>query len=144
FESLPEEKELPEGCTVQLCDKNLLQQSPWFACLSLAAGGSNNFLENCFGYALVDEQGNWLAQAYGAFIGGDECEIGIITHPDHRGKGYIFYPLYAVMQECLNQDLVPVWSCNTENIASLKTALKFGFKINRHYAFLKRFKKIDR
>lgn len=131
------ELEIPQGFSVQRLDMQLFRQSPWYGFLASIAGGPAAFLEKSFGYALVDADGNSVAQAYGAFIGDNECEIGIVTHPDYRGKGYITYPLQAVIDECIERDITPMWSCNSENIASLKTAMKFGFTIHRHYVFLK-------
>lgn len=101
-------------------------------------GGSEKILETIFAFALVDENGISIAQAYGTMVGNDSCEIGVIINPDYRGKGYIVYPAIKVIEKCLDLNLKPVWSCNTENIASLKTALKLGFTIKRHYAFLKK------
>ncbi|MBV8660795.1 MAG: GNAT family N-acetyltransferase [Candidatus Dependentiae bacterium] len=133
------QKEVPAGFTVKLLDLQLFKQSPWFSFVSSLHASSKRFLEVGLGYALVDEQGISVAQAYGAMLGNGSCEIGIITHPDYRGKGYILHPVTALIQECLARGLTPVWSCNSENVASLKTALKLGFKIKRHYAFLKKF-----
>ena len=132
------QKEMPLGFTVKPLDLTLLKQSSWFGFLVSVAGGAKRFLERGFGFALVNEQGFSVAQAYGVFIGDGTCEIGVVTHPDHRGKGYILYPVIATIQECLARNLTPVWSCNSENIASLKTAHKLGFIIKRHYIFLKK------
>lgn len=127
-----------DNFTVQPLDVHLLKQSPWYGFLTTTIGGAQKFVDIAFGYAIVDAQGKSVAQAYGAFIGNGLCEVGIVTHPDYRGKGYIIYPLYALMQECLQRNLTPVWSCNTENKASFKTAVKFGFNVHRHYVFLKK------
>lgn len=132
------QKQVPAGFTIQPLDLALFKQSPWFGFLASTAGGSQRFLDVAFGFALVNEQGVSVAQAYGAFIGNGACEIGIVTHPDYRGNGYIMYPAIATMQECLARNLRPIWSCNSENIASLKTAHKLGFSIERHYVFLKK------
>ena len=133
------QKEVPAGFTVQPLDIKLLRQSPWYGFIASVHAGAQNFLDKAFGFALVNEEGVSVAQAYGAFIGGGECEIGVITHPDHRGKGYVIYPAIATIQESLARGLTPAWSCNSENIASYKTAHKLGFTIKRHYVFLKKF-----
>lgn len=132
------QKEMPEGLIVKPLDLALLKQSPWFGFLASVAGGAKRFLEVGFGFALVNEQGVSVAQAYGVFVSHGACEIGVVTHPDHRGKGYILYPAIAAIQECLVRNFTPIWSCNSENIASLKTAHKLGFTIKRHYIFLKK------
>ena len=132
------ENDLPVGFQVQALNLALFKQSPWYGFIASIYAGPQRFLDRGFGFALVDEAGNSVAQAYGTFIGNGLCEVGIVTHPDHRGKGYILYPAIAVMQECFARGIMPVWSCNVENIASFKTAHKLGFKIKRHYAFLKK------
>ncbi len=133
------QNDLPEGFQVQPLNLALFKQSAWYGFIASIYAGPQRFLDKGFGFALVDEAGNSVAQAYGTFIGNGLCEIGIVTHPDHRGKGYILYPAIALIQECFARGIKPVWSCNVENIASFKTAHKLGFKIKRHYAFLKKY-----
>jgi len=132
-------KDLPAGFSVQPLDMQLLQESAWIDFLVCMHGGAQRFLDISFGYALVNDQGISVAQAYGVFVGNGLCEVGIVTNPEHRGKGYILFPTVALLQKCHELGLQPVWNCNAENIASLKTALKLGFIIKRHYAFLKNF-----
>lgn len=131
------QKDLPVGFSIKPLDIALFKQSSWFGFLSLVQGGAQRFLDIGFGFALVNDEGVSVAQAYGAFLGNGLCEIGVVTHPDYRGNGYILHPAIAVIQQCLARNLKPMWSCNSENVASYKTALKLGFKIKRHYAFLK-------
>ncbi len=129
---------MPQGLHLELLNLTLLKQSAWSGFLASLQTGAQRFIDSNFGFALVDEQGNSVAQAYGAMIGNGMCEIGILTDEKYRGKGYILYPAYAIIQECYRRGLQPIWSCNTENIASWKTAFKLGFRIKRHYAFLKK------
>jgi RimJ/RimL family protein N-acetyltransferase len=134
-----QQNDIPEGFQVQPLNLALFKQSTWYGFIASIYAGPQRFLDKGFGFALVDDAGNSVAQAYGTFIGNGLCEIGIVTHPDHRGKGYIVYPAIAVIQECFARGITPVWSCNVENIASFKTAHKLGFKIKRHYVFLKKY-----
>ena len=128
--------DLPHGFRLKPLDELLLKQSSWYSFVALSYGGLERFLEHSFGFALVDDKGKSVAQAYAVYTSQEQCEIGIVTEAAHQGKGYIVYPLKALLTKCINQGIKPVWNCNTENIASWKTALKFGFKIKRHYAYV--------
>jgi hypothetical protein len=129
---------LPEGFSVKTLDKVLFEQSPWFGFISAIYGSTERFLTHGIGYGLVNDQGVCVAQAYGAMMSEKLCEIGVVTHPDYRGNGYILHPAQALIDECLRRNITPIWSCDSTNTASLKTALKLGFTVAHHYAFIKK------
>ncbi len=138
FDFIYHQNPLPEGFFVKKLDQELFEQSPWFGFISNIHGSTERFLTQGIGYGLVNDQGFCFAQAYSAMLSETSCEIGVITHPDYRGNGYIVFPACALIEECLRRNLIPIWSCDSSNTASLKTALKLGFSIHHHYAFIKK------
>ena len=73
-----------------------------------------------------------MSEAY-ASIGGGYAEIGIITHPEMRYKGYASQVLSVLLHKCYEVNIVPIWSCQINNLASLHTGLKQGFSISNYY-----------
>ncbi|WP_341756846.1 MULTISPECIES: GNAT family N-acetyltransferase [unclassified Candidatus Tisiphia] len=97
-------------------------------------GSDENFLMYGTGYALL--LGSQVVSEVYASIGGGYADIGIITHPDYRGKGYGTQIASHLIKQCLHTKITPKWSCNVDNRASLHTALKLGFEISRYYTLL--------
>lgn len=59
--------------------------------------------------------------------------ISIYTLEEWRGKGYATSSASLVAEELQAMGKVPVWYCDEENIASLRTAQKLGFvEVARH------------
>jgi hypothetical protein len=129
---------LPAGFTLlPLNTIELLRQCMWYnRVVNGFYDGPENFLKKGFGFALIDDKGTIVSESYGSFIGGGLCELSIVTKPNEQSKGYATIAAERAMQECLQRNLKPRWSCNSENGASLKVALKLGFQITNHYAFL--------
>ncbi|OQA35629.1 MAG: GNAT acetyltransferase [Candidatus Dependentiae bacterium ADurb.Bin331] len=132
-------RECPAGFTVvPIKTLELFKKCLWFEFISKLYGSSENFLNTGFGFALVDDQGNPIAEAYAALLSNQACEIGVITHLEHRSKGFSTLVVHHMICECLKRGLQPHWSCNAENVASRSVAHKSGFTIKRYYAFLNR------
>lgn len=130
---------LPEGFSIQpINNLELLTQCTWYKPVLDWYGTAENFFNKGFGFALINNEGMVLAESYGAFVSNELCEIGIVTHPDHQGKGYATLAARAALLECQKRGIRPMWSCRSENTASLMVALKLGFKIQYYYAFLKK------
>lgn len=128
---------LPEGLVIQLIDSSdLFKKCLWADRIATLWGNAENFIQNSFASVLVTPDGAVIAEAYGAWIGDGLCEIGVVTHPDFQGKGFSTLVTQHLMNESFKRNLVPVWSCNCENIASRKVALKCGFKIKDEYVWL--------
>jgi GNAT superfamily N-acetyltransferase len=131
--------ECPVGCAiVPIKTIGLFKKCLRFDFISTLYGSSEHFLNTGFGFALVDDQGNPLAEAYAALLSNQACEISVITHPEHRSKGFSTLVVHHMICECLKRGLQPHWSCNADNAASRSVAHKSGFTIKRYYAQLKR------
>lgn len=124
--------EKAEFATIDVIDTlSLFKKCFWYKGRSELYGSDENFLKYGTGYALCFND-QILTEAY-LSIGGGFAEIGIITHPDHRGKGYASQILSHLIKKCLEANLIPIWSCHTHNRTSLNTGFKLGFIPNFYY-----------
>ena len=112
----------------------LFKKCTWYKERSELYGSDENFLRYGIGYALC-KGSDIVSEAY-ASEGGGYAEIGVITHPNHKRKGYATLIVSHLINECKKSQIIPQWSCNVDNRASLSTGLKMGFQIDRHYTLL--------
>lgn len=59
---------------------------------------------------------------------GKIAQIGVLTRPEHRGKGYAAVAAQAVVQHALNNHLVPQWRCRIGNSSSDRLSQNLGFR----------------
>jgi len=77
--------------------------------------------------------GNDIVAASGYLnMGGVLAYIGVVTHPQHRGKGHAKAVVSATMSYAFERDLVPMWRTPASNEAAVAVARSLGF---RPYAF---------
>jgi len=88
---------------------------------------ASDFKEKGKGFTLL-HQGQIASTAYSAFVHEGILEIGIETVEGFRGHGFAELTCSALIDYCLECDLVPIWSCRFENIASYELAQKLGFE----------------
>lgn len=55
------------------------------------------------------------------------ADMGVVTHPEHRGKGHARSVIYALSRGALAVDHEPQYRCQTDNTASVKLAQGSGF-----------------
>lgn len=97
-------------------------------------GSVDRFLEGGFGFAAMagDELVCWSLTDC---VSGDRCEIGIRTVPAHRRRGLAAATASAAVEYALSGDFSMVgWHCPDDNLGSIATAEKVGFKKERDYA----------
>lgn len=90
----------------------------------------DEFLSSGVGFSLL-HKGNLAAMAYAGFILDNNLEIGIETIPEFRKRGYAEIVCTALIDYCIANNFIPVWSCRLENVGSVKLAEKLGFEISR-------------
>ena len=113
---------------------DIFTKCSWYKERSELYGSDKNFLVHGTGYALcIGAQ--VVSEAY-ASIGGGIAEIGVITHPDYRGKGYAALIVSHLIKQCIDAQIIPEWSCNVDNRLSLNTGLKMGFWVKGYYTLL--------
>ena len=74
-------------------------------------------------------------------VSGDRCEIGIRTVPAHRRRGLATVTAAAAVEHALSHSFTVVgWHCPNDNLGSIGTAERVGFRRERdysaYYAFL--------
>ncbi len=97
-------------------------------------GGPERFIENCFGFAIMD--GDTLASfctacAIGGPPGEVEAEIEIGTDPRYSQQSLATVVALAFMAECRQRGLEPAWTCSSTNEASERLARRLGFTFFR-------------
>jgi GNAT superfamily N-acetyltransferase len=61
-------------------------------------------------------------------LGGQLAYIGVITHPDHRGKGYAKSAVTASMSHALEKGLLPMWRTLEAHETAVQLAGSMGFQ----------------
>jgi RimJ/RimL family protein N-acetyltransferase len=126
-------KPIQNGSVIEPIESiELFKKCYWFEETSARYGSPEQFLKFGKGYALCRE-GKILSEAYADYIGGGYIEIGIVTHPDYQSQGFGSQVASHLLMKCLEQNYVPGWSCQINNRASMRVAIKIGFSISRYY-----------
>jgi GNAT superfamily N-acetyltransferase len=89
---------------------------------------AKDFEEKGKGFTLL-HNGEIASTAYSAFVHEDKLEIGIETVEKYRGLGFAELTCNKLIDYCLENDLIPIWSCRFENTASYSLAQKLGFEL---------------
>ena len=83
---------------------------------------------NNFGLFVVDD----LVAASGYVVMGNLLAyIGVVTHPEKRGKGHARAVVTASMQHAIDAGLIPMWRTTHANESAVRLATSIGFQ---HYA----------
>ncbi len=90
--------------------------------------------EHCDPFCIKDEwvaklmlEGVCLSICSAPMVGGGYAEIDIKTNPDFQKKGYGTLTALALIQQLIQQSLIPCWSSWPEKTASQAIAKKVGF-----------------
>lgn len=75
--------------------------------------------------ALVE--GKAAALCYAAAVAGGRAEIDVLTLPAYRHLGLAKAVVRMFSQRCLEQNLLPLWDCFTNNTASMALCRSSGF-----------------
>jgi GNAT superfamily N-acetyltransferase len=127
--------ELPTGITVRPIDAELLARCEWRELVESAHGSPEAFLEHAFGLCLMrgDEI---VAEAYAPFIGNGVAEVGVVTAETHRGQGLGSIAVAFLGEALADRGLAMYWSCDADNLASIRVANKVGFGAPRPFQLL--------
>lgn len=124
---------IPENFSICPIDNlELFKQCIEFEVTCGRYGSAENFLKYGKGYALCNGT-QIVSEAYSNYQSQDYAEIGIATHPDYLRKGMATKIGSYWVKKCIEQHKIPVWSCNADNKASINTAIKIGFRVERYY-----------
>lgn len=127
---------MPNCSIIPIDNINILKQCYWHDVAAKHYGSLKLFLQHGKGYALLNEENKIISEAYIDYTGGGYAEIGITTHPSYRQKGAASSLASYLVEDCIRNNLTPIWSADTGNLASIKTALNIGFRIERYYVHM--------
>jgi RimJ/RimL family protein N-acetyltransferase len=74
-----------------------------------------------------------VVEAYASSLGRTQAEIGAVTREAHRGRGYAPVAcafLVEILEQCGYR---AYWSCDSDNVASIRVAQKLGFRHKQAY-----------
>jgi hypothetical protein len=125
-------RQLPDGYSVRKIDEQLLERCEWRAEMEFYAGSLRSFLKHGIGLCMMNEN-EIIVEAYASSLGKTRAEIGAITHETFRGRSYAPIACAFLIEECQQRGYQAYWSCDTDNIASIRVAQKLGFKQMRAY-----------
>ena len=85
------------------------------------------FREKGFGIATVVSASivGWCTAEY---VSESKCGIGIEVLDEFRNKGIAAATAARFLEHCMNQNIVPHWECDQDNIGSVRVAEKVGFE----------------
>ncbi|OQR53806.1 MULTISPECIES: GNAT family N-acetyltransferase [Bacillus] len=89
-------------------------------------GSKEVFLNNGFGFC-IEQDGVIVAECVSIFSGNGFAEIDIATHEAYQGKGLAQAAATRFIEHCMQNDIIPCWDCNADNIPSQKLASKLSF-----------------
>jgi len=126
------ESGLPDGFEIRPVDRSLLERCEWRPEIEGYCGSLDNFLAHGLGICLMrgDEI---ITEAYAPFWGVRQAEIGVVTNEAHRGHGFAAMACARLIRLCRERGAEPYWSCDADNIASIRSARKLGFQGEREY-----------
>ncbi|QED23167.1 GNAT family N-acetyltransferase [Candidatus Deianiraea vastatrix] len=117
---------------IALLDENNFQNCTWYDFMLTIYKDKSSFLKRNFGFiALIG--GEIAGECYTCATSNEKAEIAIITSEKFRNKGIASILTKCLINECLKRNLIPIWTCATENIPSFKTALRNNFCIDKYY-----------
>ena len=129
-----EKRTIPEHDLIVKTDAVLFEQMTGSVIPQKFWDNAKDFETNGSGYTLL-HNGEIAATAFSAFVHENRLEIGIETVEKYRGNGYAELICCKLIDKCLESGLVPVWSCRSENTASVRLAGKLGFETTLSFPF---------
>ncbi len=126
---------MPEGGSIARIDAHTIERCIWRDEVASAAGSVAEFLAHGIGFCLV-LAGRIVAEAYSCFWGMDRVEVAVVTHAEHRGRGYAGVVCARLIEACEAIGFKSYWSCDAANGASVRLARRLGFTNPREYRLL--------
>jgi GNAT superfamily N-acetyltransferase len=126
---------IPDGHVIRRMDAELLDGCLWRDLMVQAYGSVERFLQHGFGLCLLSG-GEICCEAYAVFRGGGRFELGAITHEAYRRQGCAYLTCRHLIELCEARGCATYWSCEQDNVASVATARKLGYRTRRAYQWL--------
>ena len=100
-----------------------------------------DFLENGFGFIINNENDLPVSICYSACLANNIAEIDVATLPEYQKKGLAKLVVSEFIRFCFNNGITANWDCFEDNLSSLNTARRLGFRDIFTYNFLSIFNK---
>lgn len=126
---------IPAGYDLRRMDAQLLGSCLWRDLVLQAYGSVERFLQHGLGLCLLSGS-EVCCEAYAVFSGGGRFEIGVLTHAEYRGRGCAYLACRRLIELCEARGYATYWSCEQDNAASVATARKLGYRVQRAYRWL--------
>ncbi len=130
---------LPEGIELASVDADLLARSgleyidDLLEEMCSERPTPDDFLQKSFGLVPIHE-GKIIGWCLSEYNTEDCCEIGIATRPEYQRRGLATALTLAFLNLARQRGLKRVgWDCWKDNVASARTALKAGLKLEKEY-----------
>ena len=129
------QRPLPAGYAIREIDQNLLEGCLWYEDTLRRFGGSEAFFERGKGFCLL-HQGEIISEAYAGSAVMGVRELGAITKPEQRGRGYATLVCAQLVHACELAGERTYWNCATTNLASVAVAHKLGYRTIKQFHWL--------
>lgn len=126
---------VPEGCEVRKMDLELFLQSEDRDLMLGIYSSAEEAVAQGVGFALM--MGDKLvSESFAAPAARGVIEMGVVTHEDHRRKGYGTTICAHTIRACESMGYETYWNCSKRNEASVNLARKLGYRIELAYRLL--------
>jgi RimJ/RimL family protein N-acetyltransferase len=123
---------LPPGYEVFRMGRDLLEKSPRLDETLHRYGNLDTYLETGLNVCILHGD-EYVGEAGADMDVGGVREVGIVTEPAYRGKGFGTIAVANLLEWCDELGCDTYWDCVKLNIGSLKIARKLGFIDERGY-----------
>ena len=126
--------QVPAGMELRRLDRDLIMRTQWGPDDVKFYGGLDAWEQACFGFCLMQGEEILSEATVGPAALRQLREPGVITHEDHRGKGYGTMVSARLVQEIESMGGVTYWNCAKQNMASAAIARKLGYTVERAFS----------
>jgi len=124
--------DIPEGFKIKRISPEIIDaienNKEFIDYVKFAWTSLDKYFEKGLGYCAVNEH-DFANICISVFASEKEREVGIKTFPDFQRKGLAYLTACAYIEECLEKEFIPVWSCFSDNVKSVKLADKLGYRV---------------
>lgn len=117
------QEEPPAGYQLVRIDEELYARSLWPEMVHAIYGAADDYVRHHEGYCLLRD-GRIAAEAHGV-VGGGLVELGLFTHPEHRGRGLTRVVASALFRRGAARGLVPAITCEVGRQESRRIAERY-------------------
>lgn len=127
-------EKIPEGFIIERINKDIIRRCEEFneEYYIKFWGSVDNFISNGFGYCVLFKD-KVVSACTSIYAGGEYAEIDIFTDKDFRGKGLGGLVSNIFIEHCTENNILPSWDCEINNLSSFKLAERLGFENKGEY-----------